>query len=221
MELKQSQKLTQTLALTPLMKQSLQILQLPILELKNYIENQIEENPVLDYESSNEERQLSKNEQIDHFAEIQDHYSDHFSDAAGGADTDGMDYQHTLAVSHPSLHEHLIKQLKTSPLDARRTALGELIIANIDESGYFNTSVEEILHCFNKINQPEPALTRQDIDKVLQLIQTFDPPGVAARNLQECLLIQLQLRNRQHAIAYTLVKNHLSSLAKNQIAQLA
>lgn len=221
MELKQTQKLSQVLSLTPLMKQSLQILQLPLIELKSYVDNQMEENPVLEFAAAAEQSQPVE-ETIEQLMEMPDHYSETLPAATDEEDNKRKHYQDSLTIKHPTLQDHLLKQLRTySFKNPDSYAIGEFIIGNIDDNGYLNMSIEEIARLLNKSQQLIEPVTYETVEKILSAIQTFNPPGVGARNIKECLLIQLKQKDQDHTLAYTLVKNHLTSLANGSDAILA
>lgn len=221
MELKQTQKFSQVLSLTPLMRQSLQILQLPLLELKGYVDTQMEENPVLEYSSPAEQTQPVE-ETIEQLMEMPDNYSESLQSPANEDDDKKRNYQDSLTIKHPTLQEHLFKQLQTYAFkNPDAYAIGEFIIGNIDDNGYLNISIEEIVRLLNKNRHLIGPASKETVEKILSVIQTFNPPGVGARNIKECLLIQLTQKNQDHTLAYTLVKNHLTSLANGSNAALA
>jgi RNA polymerase sigma-54 factor len=112
-----------------------------------------------------------------------------------------------------TLYDHLIEQLSFSKLTPEEYEIGEYIIGNIDDSGYLSCSLEEIVDSLKS----DAALT----EKILRIIQTFDPPGVGARNLRESLLIQLRERGLEGSLAYRIVDEYLSDLDKKSHSQLA
>ena len=101
-----------------------------------------------------------------------------------------------------TLHDHLIFQLEMSPLDGIDKKIAEAIIDGIDDSGYLKESLEDILDC---IKTQDPTVTIEDVNAVLKLVQHYDPLGVGARSVQECILIQLK--------AYFLLSNILNLLS--------
>ena len=95
----------------------------------------------------------------------------------------------------------------------RHIQIGEYIINSIDDRGYFVASVEEVANYFNE--------KQSTIESVLQKIQTFDPPGVGARTLEECLLIQLRLLKVKDRKIYALIEKHLPHIASNKYPYIA
>ena len=119
-----------------------------------------------------------------------------------------------------SLNEYLLGQLGVTPLSDRDRRIGEALINYVDESGYLTTDLEEIRVAVDE--DPESPVEIEDIEPVLHLIQRFDPPGVAARDLRECLLLQLEQRERSPAVknATSLVTSHLKLLASHDQRKL-
>jgi RNA polymerase sigma-54 factor len=116
-------------------------------------------------------------------------------------------------VTPVTLQEHLMEQLGTSEITGPERAIGELLIGNIDDTGFLQTSLEEI--CFsNGIPLPE-------LQKLKSLIQTFHPIGVGAENLAECLLIQLRRLGKEHSLEYRIVAQHLDDLAMKRYPLIA
>ncbi|MCQ9208485.1 MAG: hypothetical protein NG712_03815, partial [Omnitrophica bacterium] len=168
-QLKTAPKLSPKLKLTPQMRLSTKLLQLSLIKLKEFISKQIDENPLLDI----------KDEGM-------------FFKAKNGLDEDyrkKQDYRETLIISPPTLKEHLSKQLHISTKAGGGLKIGKLIIGNIDDNGYLRASLKEIAKA--------AKASRSQVREVLSLIQNFDPLGVGARNLKECLLIQLKTKNKR------------------------
>ena len=222
MKLNQTYKLTQNLVLTPYMRQSLYILQLPIMDLKKYLEAQIEENPVLTSEERDDQEGFLK-EQIEKYAEYNKEEFNLSSDYHLDSDeiNKKRDYIESLITKPVTLEEHLLQQLRMQNSDDKTYKIGEFIVTNLDSDGYLNLSLEEIMNHLNNQNSLEIKVTKKDIEDVLKLIHTFEPEGVGARDLKECLLIQLKLRDREKSPAYKIVKNYLHELAKNKIKFIA
>ncbi|MCM8823999.1 MAG: RNA polymerase factor sigma-54 [Candidatus Omnitrophica bacterium] len=220
MELKQSQKLTQKLALTPQMKQSLYILQLPIMELKNYLEKQLEENPVLEKEEVESEYPLNEWEEkteniLQYTKEICEPHLNSSPDKERS-----YEYKQGLIVQPLTLEETLLKQLRTLPISDKKYRIGEYIITHLDENGYLTVSDKELLNELNK-NVGEEKVTQQDIKEVLEIIHKFEPYGIGARNLKESLLIQLKCKNKANTLAYKILSSYLPELLKNKTKFIA
>ena len=179
LELKPTTKLTHKLRLSPQMRLSINLLQLPLIKLQEFIKQHVEENPLLD------------GEPVEPF-ERQNYNFD---------DQGKKDYQESLVTKPATLQEHLLKQLRILSDSKGTQKIGELIIGNIDDDGYLRNSVKEIA---------ESAKTPVgEVEKVLFLIQTFNPIGVGARDIRECLLIQL--RAKGHLSPEALAKGEAGS----------
>ena len=111
------------------------------------------------------------------------------------------------------LNEYLLRQLQLSGLRGKDIEIGEYIIGSIDENGYLSTPPEEIAQ-----SQNAPL---EQVEDVLELIQTFDPPGIAARNLAECLRLQLEDQNVRDSFLYRLIDEHLQDLQKKKFKEIA
>src|ERR1043166_246321 len=116
-------------------------------------------------------------------------------------------------VAGTSLQENLLEQVRLSdiPEDARPTA--ELIIGNIDDYGYLKSSVEDLAFSTN--------IPPENIARTLRTIQTFHPAGVGARDLRECLMLQLERDGRQKSLEYRIITEHMEALGKRRVPELA
>ncbi len=220
MKLRQSQKLTQTLSLTPQMKQSLHVLQLPLIELKEYIEAESSENPVLETETVYEP-ELDIIKQIENVFKRQKDWTEYPLGSSHEDVQKKRDYRESLITNKITLEDNLLRQLRMLVLSERKYKIAEAIITNLDDNGYLSASIEEILNLLNKTIFTEKRLTKKETEKVLYMIHDFEPIGVGARNLKECLLIQLRFKNQEKSLAYKIVKDYLPCLAKNNLKQIA
>lgn len=116
-------------------------------------------------------------------------------------------------VAGTSLQEHLLEQVRMSELDPAQRGVAEMIVGNVDDRGYLQSSVEE-LSCATGV----PA---ERIVEVLQVVQAFTPPGVAARDLRECLLLQLERAGRRDSVEYRIVERHMDALGRRRLPELA
>jgi RNA polymerase sigma-54 factor len=116
-------------------------------------------------------------------------------------------------VADISLQEHLLGQLRLSELTEEQQRVAELIVGNIDDHGYLGASVDEL--AFSTSIPPER------IREVLEVIQSFNPPGVGARDLRECLLLQLKRAERQNTLEYSIISQHMDALGKRRLPDIA
>lgn len=218
MKIRLTQKMAQRMALTPQMRQSMHILQLPLLELKSYLEQQLEENPILDDGQESEFKENISDREMQKLIELssQDRKDseDYFNAGYSQEEIkEKHNYRESLLTKQITLQEHLLRQLGLQPLNETAHKIGELIIGMLDENGYFQGTAQEVAETLKA--------GLEDVQNVLSLIQTFEPVGVGARNLKECLLIQLDSKGKHDSLAYRAVENHLVDLAKNKTELIA
>ena len=193
--------------LSPQQIQLMKLLQLPTIALEQRIKNEIEQNPTLEEDDSPIEEESIDN--IEDNKEDDQQENDVFGDEdMFPNDDDIVSYKNNdgsektdksqLFVSETTFHEDLISQLQLKPLSELEMIIGLEIIGNIDESGYLSRSVESIVDDF--LFRHNIEVTVKEIEDVLAIIQTFDPIGVGARDLQECLLIQLNKKEKSKTI---------------------
>jgi len=197
----------------PQLKQALDILRMNSSELFGYVEKQLEINPVLDI--ADYKKPFITGESYDVAVEPEDEHvyethpksmDDNSFDATG-------DYRLEYVASRISLKEYLLLQLYSSGLDRVQMKIGEYLISNVDENGYLTCSLSEAAAYFN--------VPIANIKNVLLHIQSFDPPGICARNLKECLLIQLKQMNITDKNVYRVVKGFLDDLALKRVSEVA
>jgi RNA polymerase sigma-54 factor len=217
--------------LSPQLQQSLLILQTPLLELRNLVQQEMETNPVLEElpEESRTERGEAEPSADDNFdnefqklASLDEEWRDYMAQSASYS-SDGsrnsreaQDKRQFLFDSIPvqdTLQQNLIGQLNQSVLSASDRKAAELVIGNIDDNGFLQSTPEEMA-----LNSGIP---REDFEKMLALIQSFYPPGVGARDLRECLLIQLQRQAKQDTLEYKIVSEHMDDLGRRRFPEIA
>jgi RNA polymerase sigma-54 factor len=161
----------------------------------------------------------------DEQAVSQDYESDSLEPSYTASSRGGEDGENDLNdwASHvPSLRQHLHRELSAYRLEARDRALGELIIDSLDDDGYLRESLEELSELVEDPENGGPVDIRE-LRAALGLVQNLEPVGVAARDLRECLKLQLMARagdSAPHALALRIVEDHLDLLAKRDGAQL-
>jgi len=238
-ELKQSLKLSQQLIMTPQLQQAIKLLQLSRLEMVDMINQEMEENPLLEEMSGSEEiveESLSESDTLRTLEteEIKavDHTVELTGEGDGREDFDwnsyledygpmGVTYQRTdeegaswdnLLTRTPSLTDHLMWQLKFLPLNDIEMRVGEQIICNLDQNGYLQATVEEI--------SGQEHVETNVVESVLEKVQSFDPPGIAARDLTECLLIQARLLGGANLLVERIIRDHLKDLETKNYTQI-
>ncbi len=202
------QKLEQRLS--PQQIQLMKLLQVPTMELDQRIKQEIEENPALEEGAEFEE------DEYDNASEDEDDFDNDEPDfdISDYIDEDGSDYK-TKANNHSkddeerviplsgesTFQEKLTEQLQLLDLDDTQYVIADTIIGNLDESGYLNREIESIVD--DLAFSANIMVTEQEIEEVLMVIQELDPAGVGARDLQECLLIQINRKQNGDITRYT------------------
>lgn len=216
---------SQKLIMTPELRQAITVLQLSSLELSTYIEQQCQENPLLELKEEEADREQNttddkQDEPADEPKEYDLDWEEYFLDSSDLGmirqervqDPQDFSYENFLSKA-PTLSEHLLFQLNMSSCQFKDRIIGEYLIGNIDEQGYLRVSLAEVA---SKLNIDE-LKARQ----VLSLIQSFDPIGVGARDLVECLLIQVNQLGIENDILKAIIKEHLVDLSKGKVNRIA
>src|SRR3984893_16611876 len=224
----QTQNLSLQQVLAPQLQQSLLILQAPLLELRNLVQQEMETNPVLEelaVEPSAEEAGESDavadaqfKEEFDKLAKLDEEWRDYMAQSSSysGRSQEAEDKRQFFFDSIPTqetLQQHLMGQLNQTVLNANDRKTAELIIGNIDDNGFLQTTPEEMA-----LNTGIP---QEDFEHMLTLIQSFYPPGVGARDLRECLLIQLKREGKQNSLEYRIIAEHMPDLGKRRFPEIA
>ncbi len=231
LELRQQLKLAQQLVMTPQLQQAIKLLQLSRLELVETVQNELLENPLLeeldpektaDSEASKNDDVLvgeaAANEELLRNADWEN-YLGEFSSTSKQSQSrefeipeEGLSFEARLA-SKPSLQGHLNWQMRLSNFTDDEIAIGEMIIWNLNQSGYLQSSCEELAATCN--------VAEADVEKVIKKVQLLDPIGIASRTPQECLLVQLVFYGYDDPILEAIVSDHLEDLEKHRYKPLA
>jgi RNA polymerase sigma-54 factor len=229
-------KLGLKLVLTPQLQMAIKLLQMPQLELSQTLTTELTENPFLEESVDNvsvDELSPDEKEFLEHGEDerddselpleglasftTDDYFDERRSDGRDlGYFTPGTitqpSFEYFLSTA-PDLYDHLLVQLRhcRDEDDVRRVA--ELIIGNIDEKGYLMVSVDELQHT--------AQATSDTVQEALMLVQSFDPPGIGARDLKECLQLQLRPLNLSGTLADTIILNHLELISKRKYQHVA
>ena len=156
--------------------------------------------------------------EFDRLVQLDQEWRDHFAQTnlpmrQSAEDEEKRQFMFDSIVAGTSLAEKLLEQVRDSSLTEEQRPVAELIIGNIDDYGYLKASAEDIA---SAINMPG-----EKILEALKVIQTFDPPGVGARDLRECLLLQLERQGRQDSLECQIVRDYMEALGKRRIPEIA
>lgn len=207
--------------MTPSLRQSLTILQLPVLELERYVQQQLLENPLLELgeDSGAGEEEREAGEEVAGLDLVVSASGDGQTDpralpgyAADTGEGDGEDVVRIRAPA-PGLHEHLHGQVRLMSLPGPVRAAAHFLIDCLDDNGYLTLDVEEASAV---CGQPLAVVA-----EALRVVQSLDPPGVGARNLQECLLLQWEVLGDGNPLVPVLIREHLQDLAAGRWTRIA
>jgi len=156
--------------------------------------------------------------EFDKLVQLDQEWRDHFSQTnipirQSAEEEEKRQFMFDSLTAETSLAEFLIEQARESDLTEEQRAVAELIIGNIDDYGYLKATVEEMSAANN--------LPAEKISEVLNTVQTFDPPGVGARDLRECLLLQLERAGKQDSLEHRIVRDFMDALGKRRIPEIA
>jgi RNA polymerase sigma-54 factor len=234
----------QQLVMTPKLQQALKLLQMPALELQAMLKQEIMENPLLEEveeyeeivedaeesgdsdevsdgkETAKEETQEEPDTKPDggEAGEEQVDWEEYFNDGfelgrAGSEEEQHEEFFEKVPVAKQSFSDQLTGQLRIITDDQPTLRIGDYIIGSLDESGYLTCDLEEVAGTF--------SVPLEDVDRVLELIQSFDPPGVGARNLRECLLLQVRFRGQDDTLAAAIIRDHFEEFKQKKYMDIA
>jgi RNA polymerase sigma-54 factor len=222
-----SQRLSQRLILTPSLQQAIKLLPLTTLELAEVLEQEVMENPLLEevpaQELSGEEPEpeepKEEPEKVDPLKDIdvekffEDYLDDGDQRRTRSAEIPELPPIENTLTETPDLYDHLLWQLHMSVSDELTLEIGDAIVQNVDEDGMLQASLEEIANL-----GPYPV---EEVEKALKLVQSLDPPGVAARDLTECLRLQLKLLGLENSPTDVMVRDYMKQLQSHQYAEIS
>lgn len=231
--LRQTMKLSQSLKMTPQLQQAIKLLQLSRMELEASIRKELDENPILEEsaeipeekESGKAEQQAEANKEPEAPAATQDPQKqdefdwDNYAEAAHQRVAQGsynaeeiMNYENVISATQ-TLYDHLKWQVNLHGFNEEELVIANILIGYIDDDGYIKTP-------FDVIAQEEGTIV-QDLEEILPFVQELDPPGVGARDLKECLLIQAKMLQEDTNDLVHLVNYHLKDLEKKNYEGIA
>jgi RNA polymerase sigma-54 factor len=222
-----SARLSQRLILTPSLQQAIKLLPLTTLELAEVLEQEVMENPLL--EEVPIEEKLSNDEMANQEAseqqekedplkeiEVEKFFEDYFDDGAERrsrpSEVPEMPPIENTLTAATDLYDHLLWQLHMSVSDELTVEIAEAVIHNLDEDGMLRASLDEVANM-----GPFP---REEVEKALSVVQSFDPPGVAARDVSECLRLQLRHLGLEGSPADLMIRDHMKQLQSHQYAEI-
>jgi RNA polymerase sigma-54 factor len=237
----QSTQLKQEIKINPRLYQAMDLLYMPLLDLQQHLKQELLNNPFLEMvepeEEDEDEETTTEAEQAADSEKTADGEIDWEEILLNGFETGGRPEEHEekeyfepVTVDTRDLGDHLRDQVTLLELDARQMLLTEEFIGNINEDGYLGCSLEEILQGVNEVleqaaersgHENPPFYTLDDAENMLRIIQSLDPPGVGARDLRECLLLQLREAGLEQSVPYRLVRDCFDELINHRWSEIS
>jgi RNA polymerase sigma-54 factor len=230
MEMKQSlsQRLTTQLIMTPRLQQALKLLQVPTLELQQILKQELMQNPLLEevddavedtdsQEAETETGEPTEEPESEKDGEEDIDWSEFMQEGLDRtyvpAQEQQTEFYEKVPVTRVSLAEHLTVQLRLMELPPEVISLGEFLIGSLDDRGYLATPVPDVAESTGR--------SVDEIEQALKIVQALEPAGVGARDLRECLLLQLAARRQSGTLAWRVVDEHFDRLVNNKKAEIA
>lgn len=211
--------------LSPQMQQSLQLLQAPVAELRQLVASELASNPVLEEDASDPDRPHVEdpsgkipgegNEERTTFS-LQDEWRDYLPQSSSSttwsaADEERRNFLFESRVSRPTLRDFILQQ--AAGFSEEELPLVELIAGSLDEDGYLRTPLEELSR--------GSGFSERQLERVLEKIRSFEPSGVGARDLADCLLLQLARKGEGNGLAARIISHHLQQLGRHRYEEIA
>jgi RNA polymerase sigma-54 factor len=216
------------LIMTPRLQQALKLLQVPTLELQQILKQEIMQNPLLEeVDEVAEQDDLARedspeeeaNKEADDPAEEDPiDWSEYMQDGALDRayipqSEQSIEFLERVPVTRTTLAENLLEQLHFLHLSPDQMLIAEFLVGSLDDNGWLATPLEEAATAL--------GWSLEECDAVLRVIQALDPPGLGARNLRECLLIQLEARNEKDSLAWRIVHDHFDHLVNRRFPEIS
>ena len=217
----------QSLIMTPRLQQALKLLQVPTLELQQILKQEMLQNPLLeevdevldqedieregsaDEENNKEAEDPAEEEAVDWSEFLQDGLDRTYVPAS----EQGIEFLEKVPVTTTSLAENLLEQLHFLSLPEESVRIAEFLIGSIDDRGWLVTPLEEVASML--------GVPLETVEKVLAVVQALEPAGIGARDLRECLLIQLDARGDRDSLSWKLIHDHFDHLVNRRFPEIA
>jgi RNA polymerase sigma-54 factor len=216
--------ISQKLVMTPQLCQAIAVLQLSSLELAEMVEKEILENPVLEMEESAEAETAGEQSQepvkdekpaetkLDEYLEWEAYFNEGVYNGEVAAVEEKRSFEGTVGEGS-SLREHLELQMHLAARDEATEKIGRYLIGCLDDNGYLTINLEEAAASL--------TVPLGTVEAVLAMLQSFDPPGVGARDLKECLGLQLKYRDIDDPLIWAIINNHLPDVGEGRLRYIA
>ena len=242
--LNQSTQLKQELKINPRLYQAMDLLYMPLLDLQQHLKQELLNNPFLEMaelEEDEEEEEIPEEAQAAEEEPKQNDEIDWEEILLDGFDAGGhreeheeREYYEPVTVDRRDLGDHLLDQIRLLDLNPREELLADEFIGNINEDGYLTCTLDDIREGINDVvrkaaedagNDDEdedlPLYTEEEVERMLRVVQALDPAGVAARDLRECLMLQLRDAGLEQSVPYRLVRDCFDELINHRWSEIS
>ncbi len=217
LELKQHLKLSQQLIMTPQLQQAIKLLQLSRVELQEYITEELQSNPLLESETTSfrdAESQRLQKERDELLKWKWDAYLETYGqDNIPYYDDEERPSFESSATKPEGLYDHLFWQLRMNDFSEKEREVGIFIIGNLDHNGYFNMDTDAVCAATGTL--------KEVVESTLTKVQSFDPPGIGARDLRDCLRIQARILDLEDTLVWRMIDSHLEDLQTKNYDKIA
>ena len=228
-------RMRQEMKVNPRLYQAMDLLYMPLLDLQQHLKQELENNPFLDLVEPEEELKEEEEEEEESAEEPEDEIDweeillNGFDVGGRRAEYEEREFYRPTPASVRDLWDYLRDQLQLLRLSSREFLLGEEIIGNISREGFLTCSLEEVVEALNaylaelEADSAEGAepYTLAEAERMLGMVQAFDPSGIGARDLRECLLLQLRDRGETESLAHRIVRDHFEELVNHRWSELS
>jgi RNA polymerase sigma-54 factor len=242
--LSQSTQLKQELKINPRLYQAMDLLYMPLLDLQQHLKQELLNNPFLDMVEPEEDEEETEEEATEAEAapaeekvandeiDWEEILLDGFDAGGRREEHEERQYYEPVTVDTRDLSDHLLDQMTLLDLTPRQQLLADEFIGNINEDGYLAVSLEDLLNGVNDMvlraaeeaerdTEDLPVYTMTEVEEMLRIIQGLDPPGVGARDLRECLMLQLREAGLEQSVPYRLVRDCFDELINHRWSEIS
>jgi RNA polymerase sigma-54 factor len=245
--LSQSTQLKQELKINPRLYQAMDLLYMPLLDLQQHLKQELLNNPFLDMVEPEEDEEETEEEATEAEAaaetpaeekaandeiDWEEILLDGFDAGGRREEHEEREYYEPVTVDSRNLSDHLVDQITLLDLTPRQQFLADEFVGNINEDGYLACPLEQILHGVNEeVERAAEAADRDieelplyaalEVEEMLSIVQNLDPPGVGARDLRECLMLQLREAGLEQSVPYRLVRDCFEELINHRWSEIS
>ncbi|UCF19548.1 MAG: RNA polymerase factor sigma-54 [Gemmatimonadota bacterium] len=233
--LQQNIKLGQELRINPRLYQAMDLLYMPLLDLQQHLKQELVGNPFLELVEPTDgdaaENTDSAEKEDENEVDWEDILLDGFEMGGRREEYEEREYYEPIAVATRDLYDHLRDQISLLRLQPREIFVAEEIIGNIDDTGFLTCALEEVVDSLNRFLDSEEAVAAgfgeephfdlEEVARIMTIIQALDPPGIGARDLRECLILQLRDQEMEGSLVYEIVDKHFEKLVSHRWAEIS